>query len=221
MIAREGLIPIGATGAAAASAAHFAGIPWSLPLWVLLAYLVYLFRDFVVDIPNIPLAVLSPGDGRVVEISEERDRWLDRDALRVRVALAGVGIGVLRSPIEGKVVDYWTSAQPFNEPGRIDAAGDSPNCYSIQVQADEGDDVVFAVSSLRPISRFKLYAAPGERIGIGQRCGFIYFGSVVDIFVPPDTKIEAQPGHAAYSGSTVLGSLVRRPPGSAESGAAS
>jgi len=221
MIAREGLIPIAVTGAAALAAAHFAGIPWSLPLWVLLAYLVYLFRDFVVDIPNIPLAVLSPGDGRVVEISEERDGWLDRDALRVRVALAGVGIGVLRSPIEGKVVNYWTSAQPFNEPDRIDAAGDSPNCYSIQVQADEGDDVVFAVSSLRPISRFKLYVAPGERIGIGQRCGFIYFGSVVDIFVPSDTKIEAQPGHAAHSGSTVLGSLVRRPPGAAESGAAS
>lgn len=218
MIAREGLIPIGATGAAALAAAHLAGIPWSLPLWALFAYLVYLFRESVVEIPNIPLAVLSPGDGRVVDVVEDRDRWLDREALRARVELGGLGIGVLRSPIEGKIMNYWTSAQPFDEPGTIDASGGSPNCYSIQVQADEGDDVVFAVSSLRPISRFKLYVAPGERIGIGQRCGFIYFGSVVDVFMPLDTNPEAQPGHAAHSGSTVLGHLVRDPLESADSG---
>lgn len=221
MIAREGLIPIAVVGAAALAAAHFAGVPWSLPLWALLAYLLHLFRESAAEIPNLPLAVLSPGDGRVVDVVEDRDPWLDRDVLRVRVALDGLGIGVLRSPIEGKVMNYWTSAQPFGAPGRLDPAASSPNCYSIQVRADEGDDVVFAVSSLRPISRFKLYVAPGERVGIGQRCGFIYFGSVVDVFMPPDTSREAQTGHAVLSGSTVLGQLVREPLESAESGQAS
>lgn len=221
MIAREGLIPIGVAAAAAIAAAHFAGVPWSLPLWALFAYLLYLFRESVAEIPNLPLAVLSPGEGRVVDVAVDRDRWLERDALRARVELGGFGIGVLRSPIEGKLVNYWTSAQPFNESGRIDDTGASPNCYAIQVQADEGEDVVFAVSSLRPISRFKLYVAPGERIGIGQRCGFIYFGSIIDVFMPSDTKSEAQTGDAAHAGSTVLGSLVREPLESADSGESS
>ena len=209
MIAREGLVPIGAACVTAAAVAGYAGAAWSLPLWALAAYLLYLFRETVPAVPNLPLAVLSPGDGRVIEVTHARDPWLDRDCYRIRVALGGLGIGVLRSPVEGKVMDYWTSAQPCNQPDSVRAAGFSPNCYSIWVQTDEGDDIVFAVSSRRPISRFKLYFAPGERVGIGQRSGFIYFGSTVDVLMPANTRPEAAAGSKAESGCTVLGHLVR------------
>lgn len=211
MIAREGLVPISVAGVAAAAIVHYAGIGWSLPLWALAAYLLYLFRELAPAIPGLPLAVLSPGNGRVVDVAEQRDSWLDRDACQVRVDLDGLGIGVLRSPVEGKVMDYWTSTQPFNQPGATHATGFSPNCYSIWVQTDEGDDVVFAVSSLRPISRFKLYVAPGERVGIGQRIGFIYFGDIIDVFMPAQTRPETAAGNAVESGATVLGQLVRLP----------
>ena len=209
MIAREGLAPISVAGIATLAVAYFAGFVWSLPLLALAGFLFYLFRESVPDIPNLPLAILSPGDGRVVETTEGRDPWLERDSYRVRVALGGLGIGVLRSPVEGKVMRYWTSSQPFNEPETLRATGFSPNCYSTWVQTDEGDDVLFAVSSLRPISRFKLYAAPGERIGFGQPSGFIYFGNVVDVFMPLNTRPEATAGDAATSGCTVLGHLTR------------
>ncbi len=209
MIAREGLVPISVACVAAAAVANVAGVLWSLPLWLLGAYLLYLFREIAAAIPNLPLAVLSPGDGRVTEVTKERDPWLDRDSCRVRVELDGLGIGALRTPVEGKVMDYWTSAQPFNQPTVLRAPGISPNCYSTWVQTDEGDDIVFAVSSLRPISRFKLYFAPGERVGIGQRSGFIYFGSIVDVFMPLNTRPEAVAGTKVKSGCTVLGNLVR------------
>ncbi len=208
MIAREGLVPIGVAGVTAAAVAGYAGALWSLPLWALAACLLYLFRETVPAIPNLPLAVLSPGDGRVIEVTHARDPWLDRDSYRIRVALGGLGIGVLRSPVEGKVMDYWTSAQPCNQPAAR-TTGFSPNCYSVWVQTDEGDDIVFAVSSLRPISRFKLYFAPGERVGIGQRSGFIYFGSTVDVLMPANTRPEVAAGSKAESGCTVLGHLVR------------
>lgn len=209
MIAREGHVPIAVVSVSAIAVGYYAGPVWTLPLLTLLAYLLYVFRETTPAIPNLPLAVLSPGSGRVVEVSEGRDPWLKRSARRVRVALDGLGIGVLRSPVEGKVMDYWTSAQPFKTPGSLRVPGFSPNCYSAWVQTDEGDDVVFAVSSLRPISRFKLYVSPGERIGIGQRMGFIYFGNVVDVFMPTGTRAEANAGDPAVSGSTVLGELTR------------
>lgn len=209
MIAREGLVPISVVGIAGMAVAYFAGVAWSLPLFAVTGFLLYLFRESIPAIPNLPLAVLSPGDGHVVDAIEERDPWLDRDSCRVRVRLDGLGIGVLRSPVEGKVMDYWTSSQPFNEPGTLRATGHSPNCYSTWVQTDEGDDIVFAVSSLRPISRFKLYFSPGERIGFGQRSGFIYFGNIVDVFMPLKSRPEAAAGDAVVSGCTVLGHLMR------------
>jgi phosphatidylserine decarboxylase len=123
--------------------------------------------------------------------------------------LSGLGIGVLRSPVEGKVMDFWTSAQPCNRPGTVGSTGFSPNCYSVWVRTDEADDIVFTVSSLRPISRFKLYYAPGERVGIGQRIGFIYFGDIVEVFMPPESRVQVNPGESVESGCTVLGHLVR------------
>ena len=141
MIAREGLVPIAVACIAAAAVAHQAGALWSLPLWVSGAYLLYLFRETVPDVPNLPLAVLSPGDGHVTGTANDRDPWLDRESCRVRVELDGPGIGVLRSPVEGKVKDYWTSAQPFDQAGALGTTGFSPNCYSIWVQTDEGDDI--------------------------------------------------------------------------------
>lgn len=207
MIAREGMVPIGAAVIAGAAIGYLADPLWSLPLWVLVAYLLYLFRETIPPVPNQPLAVLSPGDGQVVEVSPRPDPWLDRDSQRVRVALGGPGVGVLRSPVEGKVMDYRTAAQPFNRPGTLPEPGISPNCYSVQVRTDEGADVVFAVSSLRPISRFKLYVSPGERVGIGQRIGFLYFGNVIDVFMPATATPEVQPGVDVQSGATVLGLL--------------
>jgi phosphatidylserine decarboxylase len=212
MIAREGFVPISAACAAAAATAHFAGALWSLPLWLLAAYALFVFRELTPAIPNLPLAVLSPGDGHVIDVGEARDSWLERASCRVRLELDGLGIGVLRSPVEGKVMDYWTSAQPFNNTGTEQVSGFSPNCYSTWVQTDEGDDVVFAVSSLRPISRFKLYAAPGERVGFGQRIGFIYFGNVIEVFLPSQSRSEVTAGSDVASGSTVLGHLVRELP---------
>ena len=86
MIAREGLVPIGVAFAAAAAVAHYAGVAWSLPLWALAAYVLYLFRETVPAIPTLPLAVLSPGNGRVVQVTQARDPWLDRDSRRLRGA---------------------------------------------------------------------------------------------------------------------------------------
>jgi phosphatidylserine decarboxylase len=209
MIAREGLVPIGIALVAAAAISHYAGLLWSLPVWAVGAYGLYLFRETLPAVPNLPLAVLSPGYGRVIDVTRERDPWLDRDSRRVRVELAGLGIGVLRSPVEGKVMDYWTAAQPYNRAGTVPTTGSSPNCYSIWVQTDEGDDIVFTVSSLRPISRFKLYYAPGERVGIGQRIGFIYFGNIVEVFMPVQSRLQAEAGERVESGCTVLGHLVR------------
>jgi phosphatidylserine decarboxylase len=208
MIAREGFVPISMAVFSGAAVGYVAGIAWSLPLWAVAGLLLFLFRESVPAIPNLPMAVLSPGDGRVVDVTNARDPWLERESCRVRVRLDGLGIGVLRSPVEGKVMDFWTSSQPFNEPGVLRGTGFSPTCYSTWVRTDEGDDIVFAVSSLRPISRFKLYAAPGERIGIGQRSGFIYFGNVVDVFMPVNTRAEAKPDAAVESGCTVLGKLA-------------
>jgi len=105
MIAREGLVPIGAVLVAAAVVSHFAGVLWALPLWGVGAYFLYLFREPLPAIPNLPLAILSPGDGRVMDEGREQDSWLERDSRRCRgrsaPSVPGVNPAPARHPVHG------------------------------------------------------------------------------------------------------------------------
>lgn len=208
MIAREGVLPLVCAGALALTVHVTAGTAWSLPLWGVCAWLAWLYRAPLASPPKDPLALLAPVSGRVVEVGETRDPWLERSVGRVRVAMAFPGIGAVASPIEGKIMDYWTADEPFPAIRGQASASRSPSCYAVWVQTDEGDDVVFAVSSRMPVSRFKLDMAPGERVGHGRRNGFVYFASFVDVLVPAAATLEVTPGERVAAVSTVLARIM-------------
>lgn len=208
MIAREGYVPLVSVGAIAIWVAVSAAPGWSLPLWVVFAVLAVVYRAPIAELPKEPLALLSPVRGRVAMVDETRDPWLERSVRRVRVALSFPGVGIVLSPTEGKIMDYWTSDRPFSAAREAAPSTRSPNCYGVWVRTDEGDDVVIAISSLRPISRFKLDFAPGERVGQGRRNGFVYFASFVDVLVPLASRVEVEPDARVVAGATVLARLV-------------
>ena len=198
-----------ALGAAALWVAAAVSPAWSLAPLALCAALAWIFRVPVVTPVGEPLALASPVRGRVMTVDETRDPWLERSARRVRVAMDFPGVGVVLSPTEGKIMDFWIADRPFSAPGGAASGSRSPNCYGVWVQTDEGDDIVVAVSSLVPVSRFKLDLAPGERVGHGKRNGFVYFGSFVDVLMPLASRVEVEAGERVSAGGTVLARLVR------------
>ena len=101
-------------------------------------------------------------------------------------------------------MDFWTNL------GSEQAPTGSPTEYTIWVQTDEADDVVFSVVT-RAFSRFKADVAPGERVGQGQRNGFIFFGKRVDVLMPANACAEVSPGDSILAGSGVIATLVREP----------
>ena len=209
MIAREGFVPVSAAVVLCGAVTYLGGPVWGAPLWVLTACMLYLFREGEAQVPALPLGVVSPIDGRIRRVDRVRDPWLERDVLRIRIGFRFPGIACVRSPVEGKVVDYRTEPVAFeaSSPGPASRRG-SPNCYAVHVRTDEADDVLFAVSSVYPVSRFRLRVAPGERIGQGQGHGFAYFASFVDVLVPAASVPVSDPETPASAGTTVLATLV-------------
>ncbi|KEQ01056.1 Phosphatidylserine decarboxylase, partial [Snodgrassella alvi SCGC AB-598-J21] len=82
---------------------------WSLPLWVLTAFVVQFFRDPARDIPANPEDVLSPADGRIVVVEKTTDPYRGVNALKISVFMNVFNVHSNRSPIDGKVerVDYF------------------------------------------------------------------------------------------------------------------
>ncbi len=159
----------------------------------------YLFRDPNRIIPSHPLAVLSPVYGIVTLIEEAEEVRLGKRAMRIQIETRINDVYSLRSPIEGKLIDNWCSAPDANESRRH---------FDFYIKSDEGDDVVTAIRLRDLIRRFHTYLHCGERVGHGQRCGYIFFGCTVDIFLPLECKVQVESGQYVESGSTVLAQLI-------------
>ena len=170
-------------------------------LLFLFLFAAYLLRDPIREIPSDPLAVVSPAYGVVTLIEEADDVRLKTRAMRIQVTTSAFDVYSLRAPIEGKVIEHWCSNPDQNETCRH---------FDFHLKTDEGDDVVTAIRLKNIIRKFHFYMHLGERVGQGQRCGFLYLGGKVDVFIPLDSKITVEEGQSVKSGSTVLAQLIHR-----------
>lgn len=167
----------------------------------------FMLRDPKRIVPSLPLAVVSPVQGKVVKVEQSHDPWLTRQARRVRIRMSNFDIYSLRSPIEGKVVEQWLKKHKV---------GGLRCCFAFCIRTDEGDEVVVEIGlGLISALFFRVYIQSGQRLGQGQRCGYLCFGGVIaDVFMPMTSTVEMQPGQAVTSGTDVLAQIVHKYPAS-------
>lgn len=170
--------------------------------WVAFMVTVLLFRDLPRQIPSLPLGCVCPVDGIVADVGPVHDPFLDRDALNIRVRQNLWGEFNTHCPIEGKVIRRW-----FPSKG---AVGEPVSAwFAFWIQTDERDDVIVAFD-LATFPRFsQCPVQPGERVGQGERCGFIGFGRPVDIYLPATARSEVRCGQRLLAGSDIIGTLRR------------
>ena len=85
------------------SSAWFAGFAWSLPFWLIVAFVVQFFRDPPRQVPALASAVLSPADGRIVKVHKAHDALTQRETLLISVFMNVFNVHSNRSPVDGAV----------------------------------------------------------------------------------------------------------------------
>lgn len=170
----------------------------AMPALLLAALGAIKFRDPRRRIPAAALGVVSPVDGRVAAVEEAFDDYLERPALCLRIRISPVSAYSVRSPVEGKVMEH-----------REDGGTSSPAALrhkGLWLRTDEEDDVRLLLDGpafARPIA----WARYGERLGQGQRCGFLRLATEALLYLPAGSHVEVQPGARVLAGETVLASL--------------
>ncbi|WP_126453973.1 phosphatidylserine decarboxylase [Sulfuriflexus mobilis] len=180
----------------------YLGLTASLPIWPVPFILIFLFRDPVRTIPAEPLAIVSPVDGEVIEVEAVRDGFLDRDAIKIVLSMGLMDMYSIRSPIEGKVMNQWLVGRRF-------AVSDAPR-FAQWIQTDENDDLLMAIYTSVLPRHPRCYVQSGERVGQGQRCGFMSFGARLEIYVPAESRIEVKPGQPVRAGESVIAHFIHR-----------
>jgi phosphatidylserine decarboxylase len=202
VVAREGW-PFLAIAAAVSLLVTYFGGWWSVPLWLATAFILQFFRDPPREVPDDPSAVVSPADGRVVEVSRSEDPYLRREALKVSVFMNVFNVHSNRAPADGVVKERWYVAGSFVN-AALDKASLSNERNALWIQRDDGRDLTCVQVAGLIARRILCYVEPGARLARGQRFGFIRFGSRVDLYLPPDAQVKAAIGEKVYAAESVL-----------------
>ena len=202
VIAREGWPYLAGAFVFSLLATFFAGW-WSLPFWLLTLFILQFFRDPPREVPDDPRAVVSPADGRIVEVSRVQDPYLKRDALKLSVFMNVFNVHSNRSPVDGVVKERWYFPGAFVN-AALDKASLDNERNALWLRTDSGADVTCVQVAGLIARRILCYVSPGARLRRGERYGFIRFGSRVDVYLPPDAEPAAALGDKVYAAERVL-----------------
>src|SRR5690242_9525158 len=169
-------------------------------LLFLCAAAVYFFRDPERQIPGEAGVVVSPADGRIMEIREE---LLDgRPGRRISIFLAIWDVHVNRAPMAGRFreVEYRTGR--FYNAMRSRASVENEQNI-IHLQTERGE-MIFKQIAGAIARRVVCWKAPGDSVKLGERIGLIRFGSRMDVWLPQGAEVVARVGEHVSGGVSVL-----------------
>jgi phosphatidylserine decarboxylase len=209
IVAQEGWAHLAIAVIVAGVATAFFGW-WSLPLWLVVLFVLQFFRDPPRIVPQGAGLVLCPADGRVLVVGEARDPYLERDAVKVSIFMNVFNVHSNRSPVAGTVRTVTYSAGLFVN-ASFDKASSGNERNAIVLAADAGADVTCVQVAGLIARRILCYVKAGERLEAGQRYGFIRFGSRVDVYLPPGSRPRVAIGDKVKATSTVLAELAGAP----------
>jgi phosphatidylserine decarboxylase len=206
VIAKEGWAHLAIAVIVAAVATGFFGW-WSLPFWIAALFVLQFFRDPAREVPQGAGLVLCPADGRVLVVANERDPYLERDALKVSIFMNVFNVHSNRSPVDGLVQSVTYSAGTFLN-ASLDKASSGNERNALHLRTDPGVDVTCVQIAGLVARRILCYAKAGDRLARGERFGFIRFGSRVDVYLPPGSRPRVAIGDKVKAGATVLAELA-------------
>jgi phosphatidylserine decarboxylase len=178
-------------------------------LFVLAAlFSIYFFRDGKRVIPATS-DILSPGDGRVLEVSDVDGEGYGAGRV-VRIFLSVLDGHVQRAPVAGKVTQTHYRPGSFLD-ARHPRAPFENESNSIDIASVYGRVVVRQIAGFIA-RRILCWVRPDDTVELGQRIGLIRFGSQVDLYLPKGLDIVVREGQRVRAGETVI---ARGPIGSA------
>ena len=149
--------------------------------------------------------MVSPADGKVVEIVEEDDPLLEGTHTRVSIFLNVFNVHVNRVPIAGMIEKVrYNPGKFFNAASHKASLDNEQN--SLLIQSGKHQILVKQIAGLIA-RRIVCWASEGDRYTLGQRFGLIRFGSRADLFLPAGTRLEVAIGDKVHGGSSVIGYL--------------
>lgn len=173
-------------------------------LGIFAVFNLFFFRDPQREVPDNQFAVISPADGRVMEVRNvKEEHYFNSQVQRISIFLSVFNVHVNRTPIAG-TVDYFSyRTGKFLAAFKAEASGENEQTV-IGMVSQKGHRVLFKQIAGLIARRIICHQREGQVWEAGKRMGLIRYGSRVDVFVPLDAKVLVKKGQNVKGGESIL-----------------
>ncbi|MBR6656472.1 MAG: phosphatidylserine decarboxylase family protein [Alistipes sp.] len=216
-ISREGFKIIGVSGAT------------MLAIWLLIFYLLkaedmlwlhislavvlLLFWIFIISFFRAPRRVrihddnlvFSPCDGRVVvtEIVKDDEYFDGEEVMQVSIFMSVTNVHINWFPVGGLVKYFKYHPGRFLVAWHPKSSTDNERTTTV-VETADGKEILFRQIAGAVARRIVSYMKVGEQVEQNSICGFIKFGSRIDILLPKDSKLLVEIGDSVVGTQTPI-----------------
>lgn len=206
-IAKEGFIFIASGAFLTLLGGLFLGPAAGWFFGTLTLFCIWFFRDPRRSVPQTEGALVSPADGKVVDISRtEEGRFHNKPAIKISIFLNVFNVHINRVPVAGKVIGVFYNAGRFFA-ANVPKASLENEQNAVVMEMPSGKRVVCIQIAGLIARRIVCWIKEGSVLNRGERFGLIRFGSRVDLFLPIETEIRVSMGQKVRGGETILGIL--------------
>lgn len=147
--------------------------------------------------------ILSPADGKVLEIKTAEDPILKTKRQRITIFMSPLNVHVNRAPVTGIVKNIAYHKGKFLAAFNENASAENES-NAIHLQGENGTDVTFVQIAGWMARRIINYAKIGDKLERGRIYGMIKFGSRLDVYFPENLEISVKLGQMVKAGETWL-----------------
>ena len=187
-------------------------------LWVGTAFLL-LFWFFIVAFFREPRRVrihdadlvFAPCDGRVVVTENVREtEYLGREMLQISIFMSITNIHMNWVPVGGEVEYFKYHPGRFLVAWHPKSSTENERTTTV-VRMPSGQQVLFRQIAGLIARRIISYLKVGHAVEQNSVCGFIKFGSRVDVLVPKDSELLVEIGDPVVGSQTPIARLRKQP----------
>ena len=185
-----------------------AGFTWIAVLLLFLTlFVIWFFRNPERTMPENPLQLISPADGKVIGIDEvASEEHPDRTLMKISIFMNIFNVHVNRIPLSGEVLSIRYKPGKFLS-ADLDKASALNERNTVLIRTEDGREIRVVQIAGLIARRIVCWLKEGMEVTKGERFGLIRFGSRVELFLPRGTMLRVKKGDKVRAGETPIGEL--------------
>ena len=149
--------------------------------------------------------IISPADGKVVVIEEvDETEYFNEKRLQVSVFMSPINVHLNRYPISGKLKYFKYHPGLYLVAWHPKSSTENERT-TIVVEDDHGRSILYRQIAGAMARRIVFFGKENDPVSQTDECGFIKFGSRVDLLLPIDIKLNVKLGDKVKGGITTIG----------------